>query len=280
MTLPNFLVIGAMRSGTTWLDGVLRSHPAIYLPRRRKEIHFFSKYYDRGIDWYQEFFPLPAKASEYSQIGEVTPVYIYSPEIPSRIKEHIPNCRFILILRNPAERAYSHYGFLVKNYAEQRSFQELLAQKSDVFLRGLYSQQIKRYLQHFSLENFLILIYEEVMKNQEQALSQLADFLSVDPNQFDPDIIKQKANTSGHVRFSKVRSLARGFRDFLRSKDLDWVWNVAKSSGIEQIFLTKGEPLPSIEPAVKIELLSKYESDIAALEELISIDLNIWRKPC
>ncbi|NER20149.1 MAG: sulfotransferase domain-containing protein [Symploca sp. SIO1C2] len=280
MTLPDFLVIGAMRSGTTWLDGVLRSHPDIYLPERRKEVNFFHKFYDRGIDWYQKFFPSPGQVSQYSRIGEVTPAYLYSPEAPIRIKECIPHCQLIIILRNPADRAYSHYGFKVKNLAEPRSFQEVLCQDSALFTRGLYGQHIKNYLQYFSLDNFLILLYEDVRKNPDHALSKITNFLSVKPNLFDQGMIERKANTSGRPHLAKARVLAGKFRDFLRKKDLDWVWNVAKSSGMEQIFFTKSQALPPIEPDVRAELLTKYESDIAALEEVIGIDLDIWRKLC
>ena len=277
--LPSFLGIGAMRSGTTWLDGVLRTHPDIYLPERRKEIHFFDRYYDRGIEWYQEFFSFPEQSLQYQQIGEITPAYLYFPEVPIRIKEHIPDCRFIVIFRNPADRAYSHYGFLVKNYAEQRTFPELLDQEPEIFLKGLYGQQLKRYLQYFPLENFLILIYEHALKNPEKALNRLADFLSVEPNKFELSMIKQRANTSGRVRFSGARALACKFRDFLRSKDLDWLWNFAKTSGIERIFETKSKPFPAIETSIRAELISKYESDIAALEKLIGIDLSVWKIP-
>ena len=276
--LPNFLVIGAMRSGTTWLDKILRTNPNICLPQRRKEIHFFSEYYDRGIEWYQNFFPFSEHTSRYPCIGEISPDYLYYPEVPIRIKKHIPDCRFIVILRNPADRAYSSYGFFVKNYAEQRSFQEVLETNPNVFLKGLYGQQLERYLQHFPLENFLILIYEHDILNPEKALNKIAKFLDVDVNNFNKYKINQRINSSGNVRFPRARNLARKFRDFLRNKDLDWLWNAAKNSGIEAVFNAKGRDLPPIEPNLRAELIVKYESDITVLEKLISMDLSIWKK--
>ncbi|NEO98672.1 MAG: sulfotransferase domain-containing protein [Symploca sp. SIO2E9] len=276
MTLPNFLGIGAMRSGTTWLDKILRSHPDIYLPERRKEVHFFDQYYQRGINWYQEFFPSSSQASKYQNIGEITPKYLYASQVPNRIREHLPNCRFIVILRNPADRAYSQYGFSVKNFDENRTFQEYLKQESEVFLRGLYSQQLKRYLQYFPLERFLILIYEDTINYPEQALSKLANFLGIDANKFDRNTLTQRANPSRRVRFSRARALAIRFGAFLQSKDLDWVWNVAKNSGMRSIF-EQGEALAPIDPNLRMELISKYEPDIVFLEELMGIDLSVWR---
>lgn len=275
--LPDFLGIGAMRSGTTWLDGILRTHPDLYLPERRKEVHFFNKYYDRGIDWYRDFFLASEEASKYQHIGEITPAYLYFSEVPARIKKHIPECKFIIIFRNPVDRAYSHYGFQVKNYAEKRTFQEMLDREPEVFLKGLYGQQLQRYLQHFSLDNFSILIYEHALNNPEKALNQLGNFLSIDPNKFDLSNVGRKYNASGSVRFPKARALARQCRDFLRSKDLDWMWNIAKTSGVERIFEGKGKSIPPMNPDIRAELISKYESDITLLEKLIGIDLSVWK---
>ena len=275
--IPNFLVIGTMRSGTTWLDGVLRTHPDIYLPQRRKEVHFFDQYYERGIEWYQNFFSFADDRLNYKSIGEITPDYLYHPEVPARIKKHIPNCKFIVIFRNPVDRAYSHYGFMVKNYADTRSFEEIVEQKPDVFPKGLYGEQMERYLQLFPLNNFLILIYEEVLNNPEKTLEKIAHFLSVEPDKFDISMVNKRANSSGTVRFSAARALACKFRDFLRNQDLDWVWDVAKKSGMEGIFESKGKSLPPINPQIKAELISRYESDITLLEKLINTDLSIWK---
>ena len=275
--LPTFLGIGAMRSGTTWLDGVLRTHPQLYLPERRKEVHFFNKYYERGIDWYRDFF-LPAEQSpEHRQIGEITPAYLYFPEVPARIKEHIPNCKFIIIFRNPVDRAYSHYGFQVKNYAEKRTFKEMLDREPEVFHKGLYGQQLERYLKYFPKENFFTLIYEEAIENPATALKQLGNFLAVDPNKFDLSDVRQKRNASGVVRFSEARAKARQFRDFLRNRDLDWIWNLAKTAGMERIFEGKSKSFPPMDSQLRAELISRYEPDIALLERLIGVELSRWK---
>lgn len=280
MTLPNFLGIGAARSGTTWLDKILRSHSDIYLPERRKEINFFDWYYDRGVTWYEKFFPSPSQALKYRSIGEITSQYIFAPQAPVRIKKHLPDCRFIVNLRNPVDRAYSNYAFLVRDCAEQRTFQECLVdQRLGIVSRGLYSQQLKRYLQLFPRENFFFIIYEDIIVHPKELLFQLAQFLSVDGNKFDLNIIKQKVNASRKSRFPLARALVIRYREYLRRKNLDWVWNIAKNSGMKQIFEVweRGAAVPPIETSIRAELFLKYESDIAALEELIGIDLSIWR---
>lgn len=278
ITLPNFLGIGAARSGTSWLDQILRSHPDIYLPERRKEVDFFNKYYNRGIEWYQDFFVPTNRETRYQAIGEISPDYLYGKNVPERIHKHLPDCQFIVILRNPADRAYSQYGFVIKELNEQRTFPNFFEQEPEVFHRGLYYQQLQRYLKYFSREKFIILIYEDTMSNPEKALNKLADFLSVDTAKFNRTLIEQRVNASRLVRFPRIRLLARRFRNFLRQNDLDWLWNVAKASTIERIFEKPGT-ISRIAPDVRADLISKYESDIAALEELVDLDLSIWRKP-
>ena len=94
MTLPNFLVIGAQRGGTTLLHRILDAHPEVYVPQRRKEIHFFDWYHERGADWYAGFFPGEGTA-RYRAIGEVTPDYLFEPQTPHRIRALLPDCRFV-----------------------------------------------------------------------------------------------------------------------------------------------------------------------------------------
>src|SRR4051794_13012479 len=115
MSLPNFLVVGAQRSGTTIFHQILLTHSEIYVPSRRKEIHFFDRYFDRGLNWYKSYFPPENAAARYSAIGEVTPDYLAIPEVPARIHATLPNCRLIFILRNPIERAYSWYQYCRRN---------------------------------------------------------------------------------------------------------------------------------------------------------------------
>ncbi|MDB9526425.1 sulfotransferase domain-containing protein [Oscillatoria sp. CS-180] len=278
-SLPTFLGIGAMRCGTTWLDTMLRSHPEIYLPTRRKEVHFFDKYYERGLDWYTSFFS-GDELLAYSSVGEITPAYLHVPEAPERIKQLLPTCKFIAILRNPAERAYSHYGFYLRNYAEKRDFRTFIQQEQEAFSKGLYGQQIERYLQHFSLDQFLLLLYEDVAEDPTNILKAIAHFLMLDEHLFDTSLITQKSNPSGVVQFPRVRSAARYVRDALRDQDLDWIWNLAKSSGLEKMFSKKTSSIPPMSAEMKEELIKKYCQDIILLERLTDLDCSRWKQTC
>src|SRR5437762_6880111 len=122
--LPNFLILGAAKSGTTSLYHVLKQHPQVFVTEK-KELHFFVKehWYRRGMRCYARHFA-PARA-EHRAVGEATPVYLCHPAAPHRIREHLPEARLIAIVRDPVQRAHSHYWQERRRLNEHRSFDEV-----------------------------------------------------------------------------------------------------------------------------------------------------------
>lgn len=276
MTLPNFLVIGAQRSGTTWLDRKLRTHPNIYLPDRRKEVHFFDKYYDRRLEWYQGFFPSPELAGDYSAIGEISPMYLFDLAAPARIHECLPDCKLIAILRNPAERAYSQYRLWVSSNGERRDFLTVLQNHPGIFERGLYSVQIGRYLEFFSLSDIHVIIFENIHDDPQSALNEISGFLSVDPDLFDSREMGWRMDTTHRPGFPRALAIAKRLGNSLRASDLDWVIDSAKKLGARSWFGNRGK-LPGLDQDIKEMLLARYEADINSLEAMLEIDLSFWR---
>lgn len=134
--LPDFLVIGAARSGTTSLYRYLVDHPAI-AAASRKEVQYFSLNHWRGIDWYRAHFPTPMKSRIVQQrtgvpmqTGEATPYYLFHPMAAERIADELPGVKLIVVLRNPTERAFSHYLHEVALGVEDLSFEQALDQES------------------------------------------------------------------------------------------------------------------------------------------------------
>jgi len=130
--LPDFLVIGAQRSGTTTLFYDLCRHPQV-AGSPVKEVHFFDHHFSRGVGWYRSFFP-PTAAQERARRrggellgGEATPNYLFHPAAPERAAETVPHVRLIAILRDPVDRAYSHYRKSVERRVERLSFEAALA---------------------------------------------------------------------------------------------------------------------------------------------------------
>lgn len=276
-TLPDFLGLGAQRAGTTWLDHVLRCHPEIYLPVRRKEVHYFDQNFHRGTGWYASFFPPPDRAAEYRRIGEITPRYLFEPRAPERIARLLPNCRMIVLLRNPVTRLYSQYGLHVRDLGERRAFGEFASAHPEAFERGLYSRQLSRYFALLERSRFLIVIYEEVMARREEAIDALASFLEVDPAPLHAGAHRGRINAAYVPRLPRLRAAARRFGSSLRARGADHWVNFAKRLGASTLFGRKALPPLALEERLRLE--RRYAEEVCRLEELLGRSLGAWRSP-
>jgi len=205
--LPDFVIIGAQKSGTSSLFAYLSQHPRL-LPSYRKEVHFFDggldprfDYFQNGPAWYRAHFPLESQRVAQSQVFEASPLYIFNPLVPERMFDLLPNVKIIAVLRNPTERAISHYFHMIRTGDESLPIQEALMEeerrlessitnknyKSHAFIyqsyksRGLYQQQLDRFLQFFPQQNILVLCSEDLFSNPELTLRRVFEFVEVDP---------------------------------------------------------------------------------------------------
>ena len=198
MSLPNFMCLGAAKSGTTTLYDILRQHPDLYIPSF-KEPHFFDipENYKNGIKWYEKTY---FKNANQKIVADFTPSYFFDEEAPKRIFESLGGeLKFVVILRNPLDRAYSHYLHSKRDLYEKQDFGEALKLESSrlqqyqnqadylSYLRhsyihqGLYSKMLKRYLQYFSLDNFLFINFEdEFLQEKDLTIQKVLHFLEID----------------------------------------------------------------------------------------------------
>jgi len=181
--LPDFIIIGAQKSGTSSLYYYLIQHPQL-LPSFRKETHFFDggkcpsvDNFEKGQAWYRAHFPLRKNISNNQKTFEASPLYIFNPLAPRRIYDLVPEVKIIALLRNPTERAISHYFKEKRKNWESLSIYEALQEeekrlesvikekdyKNDIFIhhsyksRGLYKDQLERYLNYFPWQQILVI---------------------------------------------------------------------------------------------------------------------------
>ena len=187
--LPNFLIIGSQKAGTTSLYHILKQHPQIFMPET-KEVNFFFKddEFARGPEHYGTHF---ADAENQLALGEASPGYICHPEVPARIHALLPDVKLILTVRNPIKRAVSQYWDNRRHLNEPLTFAQALdAYLSDdyqpnqigYFSRGAYMRYIRRYLEYFPRENLLVLPFEEMIATPEDFYRRIFAFLGVDEN--------------------------------------------------------------------------------------------------
>jgi hypothetical protein len=277
MVLPNFIVIGAQRSGTTFLDKVLRAHDEVYLPPYRKEIHYFDWHFARGADWYRGFFPSSGEASKYRAIGEVTPDYVFEPAVPARIAEMLPDSRLVMMLRNPVRRVFSGYLHHVRSFNDRRGFERFIAEQHDAVERGFYAQQIKRYLNLFSAHNIHIMISEEVFGRPQSELDRLAEFLNLTHSWNDAsELVRDRVYRGEVPRFQSAFYYARRFGELLSSLGLDRFVDQAKRMGVPNLFGQRREVL-EMPASIQESLQQLYEPHICELEALLGRPLDGWR---
>jgi hypothetical protein len=222
---PAFLIIGAQRAGTTTLYTYLRRHPDVTGPRYAdsavfwsKELHFFDENYWRGPDWYRKFFPLESRQRLMRHLGrdlvpgEGTPYYMFHPAVPERVAATLPDVRLIALLRNPVERAYSHYQMMARTGREKLSFEEAIEAEpkrlegiEELLMedrprygedghrrhqhhrhrayvgRGLYADQLERWLAHVPREQLLVIRSEDFLAKPDETYAQVFDFLQLRP---------------------------------------------------------------------------------------------------
>ncbi|HSL47018.1 MAG TPA: sulfotransferase domain-containing protein [Anaerolineales bacterium] len=210
--LPDFMIIGAQKGGTTSLYRLLEKHPSI-LPAAKKEVHFFDNVnynFRNGLNWYRAHFPMLISQSYkkwmHSQsaiTGEATPYYIFHPEVPARVFRATPNVKLIAMLRDPVARAYSHYHHNVRKGLEQLTFEEAIALEQErlageseklqadknffshnhmhysYLSRGLYLQQLINWHRYFPKEQVLVLRSEDFFSDPIGIYQRVLNFLGL-----------------------------------------------------------------------------------------------------
>ncbi len=250
--LPNFLIIGAARSGTTTLYKILAEHSQVYLPaEKRPEPHFFMRdlEYAKGLSYYSERYFSKVKQEE--AIGEASTSYIFSATAAARIARDLPRIKLILMLRHPVERAFSNYWHTVKSGLETLSFEQAVARENErcfsikdssmrenqpfAYLgRSLYFKQLSHYLEYFAMKQFHIILFDDLTREPATVLGDVCRFLDVNPQ--------------------------------LLSTGLDRIENASTPHDA------------TLAPKMRTQLLDFFAHDVAQLESLLKRDLSNWKR--
>ena len=277
MTLPTFVGIGAERCGSTWLHQLLSQHSKIYMPVKRKELNFFSRNYDRGLEWYESFFPNSNDEKVYKAIGEISPEYLNYPECVARMVSTKSIYKLIAILRNPVKRAYSHYGHAIRLRGYSKSFEEFLLDKPDAINYGFYAKHLEPFLEFYDKNQLCCLVFEEAISDIASTRKILAQFLEVDLNEFPETAGLEKANETYVPKFKKLNSLANQIRNNLVDSDGNWDWVVkfAKKIGVQKALkLGAGNNIQPMSKETSRRLEGIFAEDIANLEKLLNISFT------
>jgi Sulfotransferase domain len=262
-----------MRSGTTSLARYLGTHPQLYVASN-KELHFFDIRYDLGVDWYRSHF---ADAGPDQLAGEATPVYMYDQLAPARMAELIPDARLVVSLRDPVDRAYSHYwmrherkqdelpDFAAAVAAEPRRLAANESSKADMgyLARGRYLWQLERLAQLYPRDRIHVLLFEDLRDHPAREYTAVTRFLGVDDHHV-PDILGAKINGFQKLRSPKLRTLTLRKHPLLRKV-------VARVNTVDAEY-------PPIDPELRRRLVDELADERRALERWLDRDLSIWAR--
>ena len=304
MTMPNFLIIGAQKSGTTSLYAYLKQHPQIFMSHL-KEPRFFAfegekpnfrgpgdqELYENIVGDIEAYRTLFEGVSKEKAIGEASVVYLYISSAPERIRHYIPGVKVIAILRNPVERAYSAFLHLTRDRKEPlRDFARALRAEEERIRNnwgpiwhyrqvGFYYVQLKRYFETFEREQIKVYLYEDLNDDPIKVMKDIYRFLGVE-DAFVPEV-SRRYNVSGIptnegwyalYTFLLRQNLVKSIVKPLLPRGLRQRVSTTLLSTLQDRTLVK-PPLPT---EVQQQLIELYKEDILKLQELIRRDLSQW----
>ncbi|MGK7947882.1 MAG: sulfotransferase [Xenococcaceae cyanobacterium] len=298
MTMPNFLIIGAAKAGTTALYHYLQQHPQIYMSPH-KEPRFFALEgqpldfrgpgdktrfkFVTDLDSYRALFD---GVSHQIAIGEASPWYLYVPQAGERIKHYLPQVKLIAILREPVARAYSNYthalreglepleDFALAMDAESERISQNWSYRWHYQQKGFYYGQLKHYFNLFDREQIRVYLYDDFIRNPVSLLQDIFRFLEVEDS-FIPDL-SRKHNVSGIPRNVALDQFL--IRDTRPKRVLKRLFpaKILRQQLKNKIMELNLRPKPPLEPKAKKRFQQVYREDILQLQKLIQRDLSRW----
>lgn len=293
MTLPNFIIIGAAKCGTTSLCHYLDQHPQIFMSPEKEPRFFAPEFYTkytngpvrRGslrpkMSW-QEYKGLFKGVKNEKAIGEASTEYLFLPEVSKRIKSALPDVKLITILRNPADRAFSAYCYQLRDGCENLSFSEALADEEKrtqenwrpgwlYKQNGFYFEQLSRYFSHFEKHQIKIYLYEELDSKPLETLASIFNFLEVSLD-FVPDLSRKNVSAVPKNLFLNQllshQSLLYELKTYF-PKPVKLLSRYIKQKN--------RSPKPNLPNEIRKQLVDIYREDILKLQDLIDRDLSNW----
>ncbi len=279
--LPNLIIIGGLKCGTTSIHHYLALHPKINMSKP-KELNFFVEElnWDLGLDWYRGRFD-----ERFEVRGESTPHYTNHPNfqgVAERIRQHIPHAKLIYMVRDPISRILSHWRHAVGAGYETRPMQEALARPDQTYVtRSRYWMQLQPYLERFDGSQIEVVTQEELQSDRQATMRKAFRFAGVDEDfhseQFSREWEKSTAKESERYQVMEKLVKLPGFRSFDRNFDrfperLRWM--------VEKIVHdpdAPSAPKPELPDSIRENLVSQFSEDVAALQEFAGREFSGWK---
>lgn len=269
--LPTFVVIGAMKTGTSSLASYLRVHPQVFMTTP-KEPGFFSMRWDKGVPWYEALFD---GAGDAVARGEASTNYTKAPvlpHVPERMAQVIPDAKLIYVVRNPVTRIRSQYVHNVANKGERRKIAIAVRDNPDYLDFSRYAYQLGLFLEHYPRESILVISSERLRTDREASLKDVFQFVGVDAGVTIPNLHEEFNRGADKRRIPAViehprlwlnrAGIAQRFPESWR----EWAWHAIKVGRIRT----------SVDPALERWIWDALADDLAAFRALVGPEMPLW----
>jgi hypothetical protein len=209
--LPNFIYIGPDKAGSSWLHDVLIEHPDIFMTPA-KDLYFFDRYFDKGLDWYAAHFD---KATDEQIVGEVCQDYLFHAEAAERIGKTLEAPRFMVTLRDPVDRAFSSYLYMLKMGQTPGTFGEALKGRPELVEHGRYGSGLDRFADRFGDDSIYVEVFDNLQADPEAFIARLLAWLGVEPMELTDELLATRLPAS-KARSPFVARMVRAAADWAR----------------------------------------------------------------
>lgn len=269
---PDFIFIGPDKSGSTWIHRVLQWHPEIYVAES-KELEFFDNYYDRGLDWYLSYFR--GASPGHKVRGEVCHNYLFSREACERIHRHFPDIRLMICLREPVDRAFSAYLYMIKQGRISCSFEEAVMAVDELVDHGCYARHLLPYIEQFGKARIFTGLFDDLQQDPAAFARRMLDFLGVTPLAL-PESLKGRSLPAARPRSTLAAKVAKQMALLLRALGFPRVVTKIKTAPFIQKALYKeydaaNRPVPD-EDTVQM-LKKRFSPEVQQLDDWFGLGL-------
>ncbi|MGY1683069.1 sulfotransferase [Geodermatophilus sp. SYSU D01176] len=282
--LPTFLLIGAMKAGTTSLFHYLGAHPQVATPRYKAPEFFIEEAnWHRGIDWYRRQFP--RISPEILAVGEASNSYTKYPRyqgVPARIAAHLPDVRLVYAVRDPIARIRSHYETKVAEGSEKAPLAEAVFSYPGYLDNSRYAMQIEQYLEHFSRDQLLVITAEDLRGSREVTLRRVYEFIGVDPDFVPAELDRDFYRTQDRAARSPIplwlrKELKHRFPGTRRFKEVEnnvlaTVRQATRPNGARSRSTTRFE----VPDDVRSKIMATLEDDVRRLRAYLDPEFDGW----
>jgi hypothetical protein len=273
--LPEFIGIGPPRTGTSWLDAALQD--VVWLPHNVKETNFFRERYHKGIEWYAWHFRY---ADSSRPIGEICP-YFGTTETIEHVASQLSRCKIICTLRDPVDRAYSHYRIKHRYDVTLPSFEEAITSSADrvIYETNRYAFYLRKWQEQFGADRVMVALYDDLKRDPQPYLDKVCDFIGARRVPLEGrNFARYEQNAAPNaLRFPRAAKLSKQMYLWLMDHDAYEVVKLLRRLKLSAVFHNGGRQYPPLTPEVDARIRAMFRPEIDELEKLIGRDLSAWK---